>query len=155
VREMMTRTFSGSPAAETIGTGVETAIYTHTRTGNRLDASDESAYKDLFKVLKINLSRNPELREAVVDGRLTPHDLVRLGPTDMISRRDSERMKRLKRQALEDVQVPQVPMDETDQFQCTRCKQRRCVYFQKQTRCADEPMTTFVQCRECKKTWRC
>jgi len=155
VKKMMRRTFEGAPAAETLGGGVEIAIYEHTRASNCLDASDESAYKDLFKVLQINLSRNPELCKAVVDGRLAPRDLVRMDPADMISARDSERTNLLKRRALEDVQVPQVPMDETDQFQCTRCKRRRCVYFQKQTRCADEPMTTFVQCRECKKTWRC
>lgn len=29
---------------------------------------------------------------------------------------------------------------ETDAFQCGRCKQRKCRYYQKQTRSADEPM---------------
>ncbi|KIJ96132.1 hypothetical protein K443DRAFT_10875 [Laccaria amethystina LaAM-08-1] len=33
---------------------------------------------------------------------------------------------------------------ETDAFQCSRCKQRKCRYRQAQTRSADEPMTTFV-----------
>lgn len=32
----------------------------------------------------------------------------------------------------------------TDQFQCGKCKQRKCTYYQMQTRSADEPMTTFV-----------
>lgn len=30
---------------------------------------------------------------------------------------------------------------ETDAFQCGKCKQRRCMYYQMQTRSADEPMT--------------
>lgn len=30
---------------------------------------------------------------------------------------------------------------ETDAFQCSRCKQRKCLYRQQQTRSADEPMT--------------
>lgn len=30
---------------------------------------------------------------------------------------------------------------ETDAFQCSRCKQRKCRYRQAQTRSADEPMT--------------
>jgi len=30
---------------------------------------------------------------------------------------------------------------ETDAFQCSRCKQRKCTYRQQQTRSADEPMT--------------
>ena len=42
----------------------------------------------------------------------------------------------------------------TDQFQCGKCKQRKCTYFQMQTRSADEPMTTFVQCVNCNNRWR-
>ena len=60
----------------------------------------------------------------------------------------------MKDQAWQDAQVPVVPMDETDQFQCGKCKKRRTVYFQKQTRSADEPMTTFVSCKECGHQWR-
>lgn len=36
---------------------------------------------------------------------------------------------------------------ETDAFQCGKCKQRRCMYYQMQTRSADEPMT--VRCVDC------
>ena len=38
---------------------------------------------------------------------------------------------------------------ETDAFECGKCKQRKCRYYQKQTRSADEPMTTFVTCTNC------
>ena len=31
----------------------------------------------------------------------------------------------------------------TDEFLCMKCWKRECTYFQKQTRSADEPMTTF------------
>ena len=34
----------------------------------------------------------------------------------------------------------------TDEFKCTRCKQRKCTYYELQTRSADEPMTVFVTC---------
>lgn len=30
---------------------------------------------------------------------------------------------------------------ETDAFKCSRCQQRKCTYYQMQTRSADEPMT--------------
>lgn len=33
---------------------------------------------------------------------------------------------------------------ETDAFQCSRCKQRKCRYRQAQTRSADEPMTVRI-----------
>jgi transcription elongation factor S-II len=42
----------------------------------------------------------------------------------------------------------------TDMFICGRCKQRRCTYYQLQTRSADEPMTTFITCLNCGKRWK-
>lgn len=42
----------------------------------------------------------------------------------------------------------------TDMFQCGKCRQRKCTYYQMQTRSADEPMTTFVQCVNCGNRWR-
>ena len=43
----------------------------------------------------------------------------------------------------------------TDIYKCGRCKKRMCTYYQLQTRCADEPMTTFITCLNCGKRWKC
>jgi transcription elongation factor S-II len=58
---------------------------------------------------------------------------------------------------------------ETDAFKCSRCQQRKCTYYQMQTRSADEPMTvslsygfkmwlltwqTFVTCINCGNRWK-
>lgn len=43
----------------------------------------------------------------------------------------------------------------TDEFKCFKCMQRRCTYYQLQTRSADEPMTTFVTCLVCGNNWKC
>ena len=43
----------------------------------------------------------------------------------------------------------------TDEFQCFKCKKRNCVYYEMQTRSADEPMTTFVNCLNCGNKWKC
>ena len=38
---------------------------------------------------------------------------------------------------------------------CSSCKKKsKCDYYQLQTRSADEPMTTFVNCLECGKKWK-
>lgn len=42
----------------------------------------------------------------------------------------------------------------TDQFKCRRCQKRECVYYELQTRSADEPMTCFISCLNCGKEWR-
>ncbi|KAI5148300.1 transcription elongation factor S-II [Enteropsectra breve] len=44
--------------------------------------------------------------------------------------------------------------EETDMFQCGRCKQKKCRYSQLQTRSCDEPMTTFVYCVNCGHRWK-
>lgn len=43
----------------------------------------------------------------------------------------------------------------TDEYQCWKCKNRKCTFYQLQTRSADEPMTTFVSCLSCANRWRC
>ena len=40
-------------------------------------------------------------------------------------------------------------------FKCGKCRQNNCVYFQMQTRSADEPMTTFITCLNCSNRWKC
>lgn len=42
----------------------------------------------------------------------------------------------------------------TDQFKCLKCFQRVCTFYQQQTRSADEPMTTFINCLKCGNMWK-
>jgi transcription elongation factor S-II len=41
----------------------------------------------------------------------------------------------------------------TELFTCSRCKQKKCHYFEKQVRSADEPATLFITCDNCHKKW--
>lgn len=40
-------------------------------------------------------------------------------------------------------------------FKCGRCKSTKTSYYQMQTRSADEPMTTYVTCKNCAHRWKC
>ena len=42
----------------------------------------------------------------------------------------------------------------TDTFTCRKCKSNQCTYYQMQTRSADEPMTTFVNCLVCSNRFK-
>jgi transcription elongation factor S-II len=42
----------------------------------------------------------------------------------------------------------------SDEYKCSKCKERKTTYYQLQTRSADEPMTTFVKCLNCGHKWK-
>lgn len=44
--------------------------------------------------------------------------------------------------------------EESGLFTCRKCRKRNTTYYQMQTRSADEPMTTFIQCKNCGNRWR-
>lgn len=39
-------------------------------------------------------------------------------------------------------------------FQCKKCGSKKTTYYSLQTRSADEPMTNFITCVECKNRWK-
>jgi DNA-directed RNA polymerase subunit M/transcription elongation factor TFIIS len=41
----------------------------------------------------------------------------------------------------------------SDQYTCLRCKTSKTEYYELQTRSADEPMTLFLTCVNCKNKW--
>ena len=45
----------------------------------------------------------------------------------------------------------------SDDFVCRKpkCRSKRCSHYQMQTRCADEPMTTYVTCLDCGNRYKC
>ena len=45
-------------------------------------------------------------------------------------------------------------MATTDIFYCHKCGKKKCTFYQLQTRSADEPMTTFVNCLVCGNAWK-
>ena len=45
-------------------------------------------------------------------------------------------------------------MATTDIFYCHKCGKKKCTFYQLQTRSADEPMTTFVNCLVCGNSWK-
>ncbi|BGP44300.1 transcription elongation factor TFIIS [Rhodotorula kratochvilovae] len=115
-----------------------------------------AAYRNKMRSFYLNLkaANNPSLREDVVSGEISVVALYEMDPKDMASDERKAENRKLVAANLFKAQAAAPQQAETDAFQCGKCKQRRCMYYQMQTRSADEPMTTFVTCLSCNNRWK-
>lgn len=117
---------------------------------------DTNGYKNKMRSLIFNLrdKNNPGLRESVVSGEISASRLCVMGPQDMASEERKAQDRKLAEENLFKARGAGPQQAETDAFRCARCGQRKCTYYQMQTRSADEPMTTFVTCVNCNCRWK-
>ena len=108
-----------------------------------------SIYTNLKKDTYVN---NSELLNLVKMGKINSHDIATLENHEIFpklwKKRIDEKMKRDK------MLFEMKPESMTDVFLCHKCKKRECSYYEVQTRSADEPMTVFVTCLNCKSRWK-
>lgn len=115
-----------------------------------------AAYKAKIRSLFVNLKdkNNPGLRESVVSGDLHIQRFCKMTSQEMASEERKAADNKIMQENLFKTLGAEEAQAETDAFQCSRCKQRKCRYRQAQTRSADEPMTTFVTCTVCNNRWK-
>ena len=118
------------------------------------DAGKE--YKAKCRQLSFNLRdpKNPDLRRSVADGFIAADRLLDLSPEDLASEEKRRDNAKIREHATNEAVRGQRKEASTDAFKCGKCKQRKCTYYQLQTRSADEPMTTFVTCVNCDNRWK-
>jgi len=129
---------------------VEEAIFKlHNR---RTDVKYKNKVRSRYANLKD--ARNPDLRNSVMEGMITPEALAEMKPEDMASNELKKLREKFTKEAINDHQMAQNEGTKTDMFSCGKCKSKECTYTQLQTRSADEPMTTFVYCMACGNRWK-
>ena len=111
-------------------------------------------YKVALRTAYAVLVRNTELRTSLVNGNMSAATFCRLDPEAKLNSLQKLRRAEEKLETERRIRLKDPPMAESDEFVCGKCRSRRTVYFQKQTRCADEPMTTFVRCVVCDNRWK-
>jgi len=114
------------------------------------------AQKLKYRSIMFNLkdANNPDLRRRVLLGEIKPEKLIVMTAEEMASDQRKLENKQIKDKALFECERGIKPKATTDQFKCGKCGQRKCTYYQLQTRSADEPMTTFVTCVNCNNHWK-
>jgi DNA-directed RNA polymerase subunit M/transcription elongation factor TFIIS len=98
-----------------------------------------------------NEINNVELIDKVNNGSISIDKLVELKPEEM----HNERWRVLLEKKKADMEkLTKDPEATTDLFWCSRCHRNKCIYFERQDRSADEPMTIHITCCYCGKKWR-
>jgi transcription elongation factor S-II len=106
------------------------------------------------RVFNLRDKKNQALRENVLTGTVAPEKFAVMTSEEMAS----DDIKKIREKFTKDsILEHQMSMQEgtpSDMFRCGKCGKKNCTYSQVQTRSADEPMTTFVFCRECGNRWK-
>ena len=96
--------------------------------------------------------KNNELLKNLNNGNIKSKDIATLENHELFpsfwKKKVDEKMERDK------LLYEMKPESMTDVFKCRKCHKRECSYYEMQTRSADEPMTVFVSCLNCKNRWR-
>ena len=109
-------------------------------------------YTSRLKTILYNL-KNTDMINRIHDKELKSYEVGTLNHQEM----DNERWKlMLEQKRKRDKSKTQLSVNVDDgAFKCMKCGSEKTTYYQLQTRSADEPMTTFVQCTQCSARWRC
>lgn len=113
-------------------------------------------YGEHMRMLYLNLDSAPrsDLRRAVLD----TEDIRRwasMSSEQLMSDKQRTQLQKNEEDLLRTLKGVDPLANVTEGVnQCSRCGSRRIATYQLQTRGADEPMTVFYTCADCKKRWR-
>lgn len=104
--------------------------------------------------LQYNVAHAPGIRDRILGGGLSVKAFVAMAPREVWPARWEDAYatvaaRQLRREA--GVDAAAAP---DGAYTCGKCKSKKTVYTQMQIRSADEPMTTFVRCLNCGKSWK-
>jgi transcription elongation factor S-II len=108
-------------------------------------------YTDHLYTIISNLN-NETIIKKLENKEIKVHEIAFMTHQDMNEKR-WEKLLEAKKLKEENMYAPTLEAS-TDNYTCSRCKSKKCTYYQLQTRSADEPMTTFVTCLNCGKRWK-
>lgn len=120
-------------------------------------------YCDRARSLIFNLKdpKNPDLRETVRAMTMSPQVLAVMDTKELASSIVKKHRTEIQNQNMQarrtDYLLEQMQKSTAGKgfFTCKKCHSKNTTYFQMQTRGADEPMTNFVTCLDCKNKWKC
>ena len=144
---------------------IEKSIYNYVidvyKNKNILRLWSDNVFKQLYinKCISIysNLNndsyiKNNYLLNNILEGKINPNNIANLSVYDIFPDNWKDLMD--KKSKVDEIKYKLKPEAMTDQFKCRKCFSRSCSYYEVQTRSADEPMTQFITCLDCKNRWK-
>jgi DNA-directed RNA polymerase subunit M/transcription elongation factor TFIIS len=109
-------------------------------------------YANTVRNVAVALNRRDDVRRSVLSGAMRPEELVGAKPQDLFP--DAWRAS-IAAHAARMVHAYETRVHaKTTQFQCPKCKNVQCDFYELQCRSADESMSLFVTCLTCAHHWR-
>lgn len=156
--ESLTKSLTATPpskdkfylGADDIAVSVEEAMFLF----NNSDSAGK-AYASHYQMLCLRLvdANNLWLRDAVFSGAMTASQLASMSAADLASPEQKKKLKAMEEEIMAKKRIEKKKATSTA-FTCKKCHQSLVHYFQLQTRSADEPMTTFIECINCGNSWK-
>ena len=100
---------------------------------------------------------NNEFRNDIIEGKITPEELCTMEATEMLNKNKQEEIEKQIKDKIDEVRTDwnekhgQVT---EGMYKCRVCGGKKTIQHEQQTRSADEPMTLFITCVNCKYTWK-
>ncbi len=96
--------------------------------------------------------KNKNFKDKIQNNEIDIKNISKMSPYDIFPENWEELIQeKIKKDKLKYELKPEAM---TDIFKCRRCGSRSCTYYEVQTRSADEPMTQFITCLNCKNNWK-
>ena len=99
-----------------------------------------------------------EIIDGLINGLISFSDYAEKEPRELLSKHKleelEEKTKKWSMAAMQSDFYMRNTETKDSEFQCPKCKHRKIFSTQKQTRSADEPMTTFFKCLNCDYNWK-
>ena len=121
---------------------------------NNLNESLYEVYNHKLDDIICNLDANNEVKndyllKSIKNKDININDLVNMSPQELFPNK-----WKLILDKINYIEYKKKNMATTNIFTCKKCGKKKCSFYQLQTRSADEPMTTFVNCLVCGSSWK-
>jgi len=108
-------------------------------------------YLDHLRSIYINL-KNGDVCQSLLNGDIKAHEIAFMTHQELSPEKWEELIKM---KSIRDKNKFEQNLEAmTDTFTCRKCREKKCTYYQMQTRSADEPMTIFCSCISCGHRWK-